>query len=261
VNNNSTDDTQKISEEFLVQNKDLNLRIIFEGQQGLSYARNRGIIEARGEYISYIDDDAIATPDYAKNIILAFESNKDYDALGGMVIPVYEGNEEPKWLSKHAWGMVAKVDNGQQVEPFSPKYPVGCNMVFRKSVFTIIGDFNTDLANRCDDRYIFHMMAKHKRKTLYYPAVSVNHHIPLSRISDEGVKKIATLSGSEFRRLLQHEPKYRIFLKICDYLFKIGASLILGIGFILKGEPSKTKLTNIMYYSLKGFLTANKLNN
>ena len=33
------------------------LRCIREGQVGLSYARNRGWREARGEYVGYVDDD------------------------------------------------------------------------------------------------------------------------------------------------------------------------------------------------------------
>ncbi len=47
VDNNSTDDTRQVVESFhagLLPN----LRYIFERRQGLSFARNRGVAEARG---------------------------------------------------------------------------------------------------------------------------------------------------------------------------------------------------------------------
>ena len=256
VNNNSRDNTQEICENFMNDNPELNFHVVIEKQQGLSYARNRGIEEARGEFISYIDDDAIADKDYAKNIVYAFNEYKDFDALGGKVIPIYETGNEPKWLSKYAWGMVSKIDYGDLIKPFSHKYPAGCNMVFRKKVFKVIGDFNTDLANRCDDRYIFHQMKVKRKKTLYHPKIKVNHFIPESRITDEGVKKIATISGSEYRILLRKESLFETTLKAVDYLMKIVAAIVLSLGFVLKGQPAKAKLVKIMYYSLLGYLKA-----
>lgn len=255
INNNSSDNTQEICENFKNEFPELNFRVVVEKRQGLSYARNRGINEAKGEYIAYIDDDAIADKDYAKNIINTFREYKDYDALGGKVSPIYESGREPKWLSKYSWGMVAKIDNGDSVKSFSPKYPAGCNMVFRKKVFETIGDFNTDLANRCDDRYIFNQMKAKEKKTLYNPEIKVDHFIPESRVTDEGVMKIAFLSGSEYRKLFQNEPASKSIFKGIDYLFKIAAAMILSIGFILSGKSAKTKLVKIMYTSFMGFIS------
>jgi len=38
------------------------IRLVIEPRTGLSHARNRGIQESRGDYVFFIDDDAIATP-------------------------------------------------------------------------------------------------------------------------------------------------------------------------------------------------------
>ena len=45
------------------------MRYVVEPQLGSSYARNRAIAEARGEYIFFIDDDAIAEPDWAIELL------------------------------------------------------------------------------------------------------------------------------------------------------------------------------------------------
>ena len=63
VNNNSTDNTSEVVEEFAKSHPELNIRLVFEPQQGLSFARNRGIDEAAGEYLIIIDDDEIACPE------------------------------------------------------------------------------------------------------------------------------------------------------------------------------------------------------
>ena len=65
VNNNSTDDTPAVFAGFARQHPELRLRMVAEPVQGISYARNRGVAEAKGECIVFIDDDEEAVPDFA----------------------------------------------------------------------------------------------------------------------------------------------------------------------------------------------------
>ena len=57
VDNASTDNTKQICTDY--QTKLANLHYIYEPVQGLSKARNTALNNARGQYISYLDDDAI----------------------------------------------------------------------------------------------------------------------------------------------------------------------------------------------------------
>ena len=59
VDNNSTDSTVSVARKFTEQPNSI-FRYIFEPTQGLSFARNRGAKEARGEIVAFLDDDAIA---------------------------------------------------------------------------------------------------------------------------------------------------------------------------------------------------------
>src|SRR5215213_3679943 len=56
VNNNSTDDTERVLDAFAGR---LPLRRAFEQRQGLSHARNTAVKEATGEYLVWTDDDAL----------------------------------------------------------------------------------------------------------------------------------------------------------------------------------------------------------
>ena len=57
VNNASTDDTKSKVESLIQKYNNINLRLVDEPQQGLSFARNRGIAESKGNFIAFIDDD------------------------------------------------------------------------------------------------------------------------------------------------------------------------------------------------------------
>ena len=109
VNNNSTDDTPAVFAGFARQHPELRLRMVAEPVQGISYARNRGVAEAEGECIVFIDDDEEAVPDFAKSYRDFFRSRPDCDAAGGAVVPVYEA-PLPRWYSHYIEKMITASD-------------------------------------------------------------------------------------------------------------------------------------------------------
>lgn len=255
VNNNSSDETEKICREFIHNHPELNLKLENETKQGLSFARNEGIRNASGQLVSFMDDDASAEPDYSKNLIKAFESYPDFDAVGGKVIPVYPDNTEPAWMSKNLWGLVAKVDYGEKFSEFyNRKYPSGCNMAFRKKVFIETGLFNTDLTYRSDDKYIFGKLRQFGKHVLYAPNVIVNHRIESIRLSKQYISNLCLLIGREERiRLRKHSFIFQTG-KFLEYLFKLLAAFILAFIFCLTGKPVKSKIIAVRWLILIGFI-------
>ena len=68
VDNNCTDNTCEVCDAFAEAHKDVNFRYVVEQEQGLSAARNKGIREAKGELIVYIDDVALIDTWYLRTI-------------------------------------------------------------------------------------------------------------------------------------------------------------------------------------------------
>ena len=64
INNNSTDNTEAECNRFYTDYPQMRFNYFVETNQGLSYARNRGIAEAKGEVLVYVDDDAVVNKDY-----------------------------------------------------------------------------------------------------------------------------------------------------------------------------------------------------
>src|SRR6185437_5653001 len=148
VNNKSTDGTKAICENFIKKHPDLNTNYVEEYNQGHSFARNRGIKEAKGEILTFLDDDAFAVPGFLKAINVFFLKNPSVDAIGGKVVPEFETGK-PNWMSPYLLPLVAALDMGKSVKEFKGKgFPVGANMSFRKSVFEKFGVFNSDLGRK-----------------------------------------------------------------------------------------------------------------
>lgn len=83
VNNNSSDNTPEVVAGFAGSHPQLQVRMVTETSQGISYARNCGIASSVGQYIVFIDDDEEANPEFAKSYFCFFENNPGLDAAGG----------------------------------------------------------------------------------------------------------------------------------------------------------------------------------
>ena len=57
INDGSTDNTLNIVEKFKKEHKSENIKVISQENKGLSEARNRGLKESSGSYVSFIDSD------------------------------------------------------------------------------------------------------------------------------------------------------------------------------------------------------------
>lgn len=63
--------------------KDKRIRVINQENQGVSKARNRGIEEARGEYIRFVDSDDFVDPDSNEKLLEAMERTDADMVIGG----------------------------------------------------------------------------------------------------------------------------------------------------------------------------------
>lgn len=255
VNNNSTDNTETISKQFIDEHKDLNVKYFVETNKGLSAARNRGIKEASSELISFIDDDAEVSENYLQIAVDFFTNHPDVDAIGGKITPVYESGKEPEWLSKYMWGLVTKADFGDKIREYpDSKSPYGCSMAFRKKVLYEVGMFNTNLLFRSEDKYIFYKLRENGNKFLYLPEFAVKHHIDNKRITYDSIMKISYEVGAGERDRLKGEGILKHIIKIAEYKIKLIAALFIALGFFIKFDFKKGEyLIKNRWLTLIGF--------
>jgi glucosyl-dolichyl phosphate glucuronosyltransferase len=147
VDNNSTDDTRDAVEVF-ARNAPLAVRYVLEARQGSSYARNRAIAEARGRFILFIDDDAVADPDWAVELLAEIHRRR-LDAACGLVVPRWEV-APPRWLGPSIYVRLAVHDEAALAaaaprDRDSIHNYYSANAGFRREAFDLFGTFREDL--------------------------------------------------------------------------------------------------------------------
>jgi glucosyl-dolichyl phosphate glucuronosyltransferase len=148
VDNNSTDHTRQVVEEFC-SHEGGQFRYLFEARQGKSFALNSGIQEARGEILVFTDDDVTVEQDWLQNLTANLHS-EEWAGAAGRVLRTWNC-PQPNWLSlepryeKMAWALVSFDLDQESGELPRNCPPVGANMAFHREVFLEVGGFRTDL--------------------------------------------------------------------------------------------------------------------
>ena len=75
VDNNSSDRTPAVVDEAAAR-APFAIRRVFETGPGSSFARNRAVDEAAGDFILFIDDDAVADSDWAALMLAAIRATR-----------------------------------------------------------------------------------------------------------------------------------------------------------------------------------------
>jgi glucosyl-dolichyl phosphate glucuronosyltransferase len=225
VDNNSTDQTHVVVEGF-IQRYPGRFRYVFEPRQGVSYARNAGIRESRGDVLAFMDDDVTVGRWWLRNLTASLDRG-NFAGAGGRIVPVWK-SQPPRWLPitrPHALAPFVSFDLGSAPGPLNEP-PFGANMAFRKEVFEKYGGFRTDLG-RCGDNLMSNedtefghrLLAAGER--LRYESWAVMYH----PVPDERVRKLYVLNWW-FGKGRADMAEFRIPTGTRWFLFRIPLFLI-----------------------------------
>ena len=184
IDNNSKDHTAEVVAEFAAAQPAP--RYLREEKQGLDHARNRALVEARGEIVVFGDDDILVKPDWLAQMtvpLIADAAARKIGAVGGEVIPVFP-NGLPDWVREWHSPLAFRPDLG----PISAKHsPMGANLAFPKWVFEQLGSFHTALDRAAGnyfsggDSEMIRRVRTAGLEVWFAPAAAVQHQMPASR--------------------------------------------------------------------------------
>ena len=132
IDNDSNDTTLQTMEDFAVA---FGAKIISVPERGKSFALNKGLKEAVGEVIVFLDDDTVPDPDLLQSYATMFQRNPDTHVLAGRIMPLWT-EAPPTWLSELAReGLVLGCTPANLVNSnLSPEQVKGGNFAVRRSV-------------------------------------------------------------------------------------------------------------------------------
>ena len=246
VDNNCTDNTRGVCEQFATAHPEITLRYVVETEQGLSAARNKGIKEAKGDIIIYVDDDALVDADYIRIYAEHFAAHSETMAAGGPIEPLYE-TEEPKWMSPYTKALLtAWMNYGDKVREYpNGRYPGGGNAAYRKVVFDKVGLFNTELGRKgsallaSEEKDIFDKMHVLGMQVLYLPTPILHHIIPQTKLEGDSFNRLTLQIGRSERMRTRAISKGKYIKRLFSEGVKWGGTLVLLGIYTLQGHPMK----------------------
>jgi glycosyltransferase involved in cell wall biosynthesis len=170
------------------------VKVVVEPRLGASNARNRGVAEARGSVVAFIDDDVVPDDDWLVRLVEPLLDRR-CDAVGGRVdldpsVPL------PRWLTpwlapylaafRPAEGPVdlTELPRDVLVEP----YVLTANAAFTADVLRRSGGFDPVLGPRDgvpfvnDDIYLCRQVLAVGGRLRYAPDARVVHELPVARL-------------------------------------------------------------------------------
>ena len=209
-------------------------RHIRENELGLTPARLRGIREAQGDLLVFVDDDNVLAENYLAAAEELFSRRADLGVASGRILPEYE-TPPPAWFLPHeSWLAVRRIGQSRWANFYEPRAePCGAGMCLRKSVALGYAQKAADARQRIlgrkgdsllsgEDIAITKVALALGFSMGQFVALQMTHIIPSRRVSEEYLFSLyrSIIASGQVMSWLENEtaaplarPDWRVCLK------------------------------------------------
>ncbi|MBO5364541.1 MAG: glycosyltransferase family 2 protein [Clostridia bacterium] len=173
------------------------VRWVKEPKPGISYARNTGAAHAKGEFLLYMDDDAVADKNLAARMAASFRGRSDTAIVGGQIFLKLPEPRPEAVLPGHEglWSAYRVPYSRYKRVREQYAFPYGACFAVRHSALDALGGFPTDYGRvgagyeGGEETALCFMALQRGWKIGIQPKAWVEHHVEPWRFSREHVRK------------------------------------------------------------------------
>lgn len=186
VDDGSSDDTKKLTDEYT--SKEARVNLISQSNGGLSNARNTGVRSAKGDFLVFLDSDDWIFPNYLARVLEAFEVETSVLVTG------YE-----HWKNGLALHKVSRPKQQLTMADFIyGNYAPPVAFAIRKSLIETIGVFDEKLKS-AEDWDFWIRVAKSDQRIMNIPDVLAAYRYSDQSMSRDGQRMYEALKTVFFR--------------------------------------------------------------
>lgn len=187
VDGNSTDGTLEIIKKY---SSFYNIRVVIENKRGRGVAYNRGILEAKGKYVAFLDSDAmIATTGWVKKAVEVMEKD---DKVGVVFTKVFSPPES-KFIQKVIDTYLCK------------GFTTANGAIYRREAVLKVGGFNENMNYMQEDELLYKLeragykyYVNYEDKIYHFHRESIRAYIKQNMEAAEGAKLYNYFTGQKW---------------------------------------------------------------
>jgi len=258
VDNGSTDNTREVYENIIGKT---NWIYVHDPVIGLSHARNTGWGDAKGKFIAFMDDDAIADPNWLERYLAAFQkTNPRLGCVGGRCLPIWEA-PRPHWLSDEMLRAFSIFHYGETSVVLNQKqFLTGCNIAFPRTVLHLSSGFREDLGRlgsnllSNEDLDMRQQLDHLGLVSVYDPGIIVHHHIPTPRLTKKWFCERSYWQGVSLARMQHAGRQFSLIGKTGVILKKSSWGLLRAGAMMISFDGKKRFMRELQLFETLGYL-------
>lgn len=226
-------------------------------ERGLSGARNTGVEVTSSEIVAFLDDDAIADPEWVHALLTSY-GDESVAGVGGVTVPRWD-TARPKWFPTEFDWTIGCSFTGR--DPGEVRNLLGGNASFRREVFTLTGGFPEHMGRTSADRRPLSaeetelcIRTSQRRpgwRFLYEPRALVGHRVTAERARFAYFRSRCYAEGISKARLVRNLGAADGLSAERIYVVRtLTRGVLGGFGDALRGDPTGVQRSLAIVFGL-----------
>ncbi len=209
VDNQSTDESLVLLQNFSHKFQDGFVRVLSEKKRGATSARNCGIRASQGDIVAFTDADCIVDANWIEQILSPFH-DQEVGAVAGKVVPTPSTTLVEQFSGLYTLRSSDDKRIYREWSPWEGGFPTA-NFAVRRQLLEQVGGFSEEVEIYGEDYDLCARLYKQGSAIVYTPHAIVSH-VPRKTVT--GMMRQAFGFGKSHSFLLRRHPTGRIYVDL-----------------------------------------------